>query len=67
MVSLQVRFQHRHDPAALGFSGRDVVVDQIRVRVDHGQLTRGVAAELGPLADTQAKPEVGPLAAPPKP
>jgi 2-keto-3-deoxy-L-rhamnonate aldolase RhmA len=28
---------------------------------------RGVAAELGPLTDTQGKPEVGPFAAPPKP
>src|SRR5262249_49464981 len=28
-------------------------------------ITRGVAAELGPLANTQAKPEVGPYAAPP--
>jgi 2-keto-3-deoxy-L-rhamnonate aldolase RhmA len=30
-------------------------------------LTRGVAAELGPLANTQAKPEVGPYAASAKP
>ena len=30
-------------------------------------IARGVAAELGPLANTQAKPEVGPFAAPPKP
>jgi 2-keto-3-deoxy-L-rhamnonate aldolase RhmA len=30
-------------------------------------IARGVAAELGPLADTQGKPEVGPFAAPPKP
>jgi 2-keto-3-deoxy-L-rhamnonate aldolase RhmA len=30
-------------------------------------ISRGVAAELGPLANTQGKPEVGPLAAPPKP
>ena len=27
-------------------------------------ITRGVAAELGPLANTQAKPEVGPFAKP---
>ena len=27
-------------------------------------LTRGVAAELGPLANTQPKPEVGPFAQP---
>ena len=39
VVGLQVRFQHRRDPAALGIGGRDVVVDQIRVRIDHGQLT----------------------------
>jgi 2-keto-3-deoxy-L-rhamnonate aldolase RhmA len=30
-------------------------------------IARGVAAELGPLANTQARPEVGPFAAPPKP
>ena len=30
-------------------------------------ITRGVAAELGPLANTQAKPDVGPFATPPKP
>ena len=30
-------------------------------------IARGAAAELGPLANTQAKPEVGPFAAPPKP
>jgi 2-keto-3-deoxy-L-rhamnonate aldolase RhmA len=30
-------------------------------------IARGVAAELGPLADTQGKPEVGPFAGPPKP
>jgi 2-keto-3-deoxy-L-rhamnonate aldolase RhmA len=30
-------------------------------------ITRGAAAELGPLANTQGKVEVGPLAAPPKP
>jgi len=30
-------------------------------------IARGVAAELGPLAHTQAKPEVGPLAVTPKP
>jgi len=30
-------------------------------------IARGVAAELGPLANTQAKPEVGPFAAAPKP
>ncbi len=30
-------------------------------------IARGVAAELGPLANTQAKPEVGPFAVPPKP
>ena len=30
-------------------------------------ISRGVAAELGPLANTQGKPEVGPFAAPPKP
>jgi 2-keto-3-deoxy-L-rhamnonate aldolase RhmA len=29
-------------------------------------IARGVAAELGPLANTQARPEVGPFAAPPK-
>src|SRR6266699_4001065 len=29
-------------------------------------IARGVAAELGPLANTQGKPEVGPLASPPK-
>jgi 2-keto-3-deoxy-L-rhamnonate aldolase RhmA len=30
-------------------------------------IARGVAAELGPLANTQARPEVGPFAVPPKP
>ena len=30
-------------------------------------IVRGVAAELGPLANTQGKPAVGPFAAPPKP
>ena len=30
-------------------------------------IARGVAAELGPLANTQGKPEVGPFAGPPKP
>jgi 2-keto-3-deoxy-L-rhamnonate aldolase RhmA len=30
-------------------------------------IARGVAAELGPLANTQAKPEVGPFAGLPKP
>ena len=30
-------------------------------------IARGVAAELGPLANTQGKPEVGPFAAKPKP
>jgi 2-keto-3-deoxy-L-rhamnonate aldolase RhmA len=30
-------------------------------------IARGVAAELGPLANTQARPEVGPFAAPPRP
>ena len=30
-------------------------------------IARGVAAELGPLANTQVKPEVGPFAGPPKP
>jgi len=30
-------------------------------------IMRGVAAELGPLANTQGKPEVGPLAVAPKP
>jgi 2-keto-3-deoxy-L-rhamnonate aldolase RhmA len=30
-------------------------------------IARGVAAELGPLANTQAKPDVGPFAGPPKP
>ncbi len=30
-------------------------------------IARGVAAELGPLANTQGKPDVGPFAAPPKP
>ena len=30
-------------------------------------IARGVAAELGPLAHTQAKPDVGPYAAPAKP
>jgi 2-keto-3-deoxy-L-rhamnonate aldolase RhmA len=30
-------------------------------------IARGVAAELGSLANTQGKPEVGPFAAPPKP
>jgi len=30
-------------------------------------IARGVAAELGPLANTQAKPQVGPLAVAPKP
>jgi 2-keto-3-deoxy-L-rhamnonate aldolase RhmA len=29
-------------------------------------IAKGVAAELGPLKDTQAKPDVGPFAAPPK-
>lgn len=30
-------------------------------------IARGVAAELGPFANTQGKPEVGPFAQPPKP
>jgi hypothetical protein len=30
-------------------------------------IARGVAAELGPLVNTQAKPEVGPFAGSPKP
>jgi hypothetical protein len=34
---------------------------------ENAAITRGVAAELGPLANTHAKPEVGPFAAPSKP
>ena len=30
-------------------------------------IARGVAAELGPLVNTQAKPEVGPFSTAPKP
>jgi len=34
-------------------------------RLADGLSRRGVAAELGPLGSTQARPEVGPFAAPP--
>lgn len=45
VVGLEVRFQDGGDPAALAFSGREVFIDQVRMRIDHGQLAGAVATE----------------------
>jgi hypothetical protein len=45
VVGLQVRVEDRHDRNALGLGQGDVIVDQVDVRVDHGELTVTDTAE----------------------
>src|SRR5947207_2099094 len=45
MVRLNVGLDHRDDLRALRVRGRDVVVDQVRMRVDDGELPRRLAAK----------------------
>jgi hypothetical protein len=45
MVSLDVRLEHSGDPRALRFGERDVVVHQVDVRIDDGELADRLAAE----------------------
>ena len=45
MVGLHVRLEDRDDRDALGLGQRDVVVDQVDVRVDDRELAVALAAE----------------------
>ena len=45
VVGLHVRVEHRDDPGALGLRERDVLVDQVDVRVDDGERAMGLAPE----------------------
>jgi len=45
VVGLNVRLEHRDDRYALRLRDPDVVVDEIRVRVDHREALLGLAAE----------------------
>jgi hypothetical protein len=45
MIGLHVRLENRHDRHTLGLGERDVLVDQVDVRVYDGELATGLAAE----------------------
>jgi hypothetical protein len=45
VVGVHVRLEDRDDRAADGFSGGEIVIDEVDVGVDDGQLSEGEAAE----------------------
>jgi hypothetical protein len=45
VIGLDVGLEHRGDPRALRLRAGDVPIDQVDVRVHHGELARGLATE----------------------
>jgi hypothetical protein len=42
VIGLDVGLEHRRDPGALSLGAGDVLVNQVRMRIDHGELAHGL-------------------------